>query len=316
MNLFLRKIHMRNLCGVAKASFVISVLLVGCAGQAPQGSEPKGYGANPVLPAPEHALLPTVNIAPAASWTGALMPLAPKGFVVSALATGLQHPRWLHVLPNGDILVAESDAPVKHDQGSGIKGAVMRMVMKWAGAGVPSLDRILLLRQQPGKATQQTVFLDHLHSPFGMALIGDQLYVANTDALIRYTFHVGSLQPESAGTKVIDLPAGPINHHWTKNILASEDGKKLYITVGSNSNVMENGAAQEVDRARILQLDLTTNQIRSYATGLRNPNGMDWQPESKSLWTALNERDELGIYDGGQGRRVLWVAIQLLRPAC
>ena len=285
---------MKSKYDLEKISFCVLALLTGCAERAPPGSEALGYGVNPVLPEPEHALLPTVNIAPAKPRADASMPVVQRGFVVSALATGLQHPRWLYVLPNGDILVAESDAPAEHDQGSGIKGAVMRMVMKWAGAGVPSPDRILLLHQQPGKGTQQTVFLDNLHSPFGMALIGDQLYVANTDALMRYTWHVGSLHPESAGTKVIDLPAGPINHHWTKNLLASEDGKNLYITIGSNSNVMENGAAQEADRAQILQLDIGTKRTRSYATGLRNPNGMDWQPESHALWTAVNERDELG----------------------
>jgi glucose/arabinose dehydrogenase len=200
------------------------------------------------------------------------------------------------VLPNGDVLVAESDAPKEHDKGSGLSGWVRRQVMKRAGAGVPSPDRIVLLRdtQGTGTAQMQTVFLRHLHSPFGIALIGHDLYVADTDALLRFDYAPGATAIDGPATKVADLPAGPINHHWTKNILADRSGKHLYITVGSNSNAGENGIAAEEGRARILEFDVQSGNLRPYATGLRNPNGLAWQPESGALWAAVNERDDLG----------------------
>ncbi len=255
-----------------------------------------GFGPHPALPAPESSLFPTLNVAPAQTRQRDTKPTAPDGFTVSAFATGLVHPRWLYTLPNGDVLVAESNTPAAHDTGSGIKGWVTKQYMKRAGAGVPSPDRIMLLRDADGNGTAetQTVFVDGLHSPFGMALIGDHFYVADTDALLRFDYKAGDSKVASAGVKVADLPAGPINHHWTKNILASRDGKRLYITVGSNSNAGENGEEAEADRARILEFDIASGQLRPYATGLRNPNGMSWQPDSGALWTAVNERDELG----------------------
>jgi glucose/arabinose dehydrogenase len=236
-----------------------------------------------------------VNIAPVQARPDGFIPTAPAGFLVTEFAGGLAHPRWLYTLPNGDVLVAESDAPKEHDEGSGLFGWVRKQVMKRAGAGVPSPDRIVLLRDADGSgvARTQTVFLRDLHSPFGMALIGNQLYVADTDALLRFDYVTGTTQITSPGVKVADLPAGPINHHWTKNILADRSGKHLYITVGSNSNAGENGVGAEDGRARILVFDIDTGHVRPYVTGLRNPNGLAWQPDSGALWTAVNERDDL-----------------------
>ena len=224
------------------------------------------------------------------------MPAPAPGLKVQAFAQGLQHPRWLYVLPNGDVLVAETDAPPKPEDSKGIKGKIMKMVMRRAGSSYPSANRISLLRDsdQDGIANQKTVFLQNLNSPFGMTLVGNMLYVANTDALVRFSYQPGMTQIKEKGTNVLDLPAGPLNHHWTKNVIANPAGTKLYITVGSNSNVAENGIAQEEGRALIMELDLSTGQARPFATGLRNPNGMDWQPQSGALWTVVNERDELG----------------------
>ncbi|WP_244817027.1 sorbosone dehydrogenase family protein [Caballeronia sp. Lep1P3] len=257
---------------------------------------PAGFGPNPMLPAPHKSLLPTVNIAPARAWAQGQKPLSPAGFNVNAFASGLDHPRWIATLPNGDVLVAETNAPAQHDENAGVKGMVMKKVMKRAGAGMPSPDRITLLRDADGDgvAETRTVFIDKLHSPFGMALVGDDLYVADTDAIVRFKYRSGETHIESPGEKFIDLPAGTINHHWTKNVIASADGKRLYVTIGSNSNAAENGIDAEEGRAAIMEVDIATRQTRLFATGLRNPNGLSWQPQSGALWTAVNERDELG----------------------
>ncbi|RKT13914.1 glucose/arabinose dehydrogenase [Paraburkholderia sp. RAU2J] len=262
----------------------------------PSSSSDAGLGTSPAMPAPETSWVPMVNIAPVQARPDGFIPTAPAGFLVTEFAGGLAHPRWLYTLPNGDVLVAESDAPKEHDEGSGLFGWVRKQVMKRAGAGVPSPDRIVLLRDVDGSgvAGMHTVFLRGLHSPFGMALIGNQLYVADTDALLRFDYVTGTTQITSPGVKVADLPAGPINHHWTKNILADRSGKRLYITVGSNSNAAENGVDAEEGRARILEFDVDSGRLAPYATGLRNPNGLSWQPDSGALWTAVNERDDLG----------------------
>ncbi|WP_180057876.1 MULTISPECIES: sorbosone dehydrogenase family protein [unclassified Acinetobacter] len=254
------------------------------------------YGSQPSLPEPKSRPFPVVNIAPAKGWPEGVMPTPASGLKVQAFAQGLQHPRWLYVLPNGDVLVAETDAPPKPEDSKGIKGKIMKMVMRRAGSSYPSANRISLLRDsdQDGIADQKTVFLQNLNSPFGMTLVGNMLYVANTDALVRFSYQPGMTQIKEKGTKVLDLPAGLLNHHWTKNVIANPAGTKLYITVGSNSNVAENGIAQEEGRALIMELDLSTGKTRPFATGLRNPNGMDWQPQSEALWTVVNERDELG----------------------
>ncbi len=255
-----------------------------------------GMGANPTLPQPKKTLFPTVHIAPAQGWPEGVMPTPMAGLEVTALAAGLEHPRWVYVLPNGDVLVAESNAPPKPEDGKGIRGWIMKKVMGRAGAGAPTANRITLLRDADGdgKAETRTVFLQNLNSPFGMVLVGNDFYVANTDAVLRFPYQSGQTSITAAPVKVVDLPAGPINHHWTKNIIASLDGSKLYVTVGSNSNVGERGVDAEAGRAAIWEVDAKTGEHRVFASGLRNPNGMGWAPESGALWTVVNERDEIG----------------------
>lgn len=261
----------------------------------PVASPPHTLGPTPELPAPEAPrLIPTVQVAPARGWQQG-KPVAATGLTVSAYASGLSHPRWLYVLPNGDVLVAETNAPPKPGE-HGIRAAIMKAVQRKAGAVVPSADRITLLRDEDGdgRAEIVRVFASGLNSPFGMALVGSTLYVANTDGVVAFDYRDGQQSVAGAGRKVVDLPAGPINHHWTKNILASADGRYLYATVGSNSNVGENGLAQEEGRAAIWQIDLRAGTKRLFATGLRNPNGLAWEPRTGALWTVVNERDELG----------------------
>ena len=253
-------------------------------------------GPNPTLATPTKTLIPTVHIAPARGWPAGTTPKAMAGTHVTAFATGLAHPRWVHVLPNGDVLVAESNAPPRPEEGKGIKGKVMTMFMKRAGAAVPSANRITLLRDVDGDgvAEVRSVFLEGLNSPFGMDLIGDSFYVANTDAVVRFPYVAGATRITASGVKLADLPAGPRNHHWTKNIIASRDGTKIYATVGSNSNVAEHGMHEEEGRAAIWEIDARTGAKRLAAAGLRNPNGMAWEPRTGGLWTVVNERDELG----------------------
>ena len=273
--------------------------LAACGGAA-QLPVSAGTGPNPVLPAPENALIPVVNIAPAQGWPAGGKPVAAPGTVVARFAEGLDHPRWIYVLPNGDVLVAETNAPPKPEDGesvkSGIKGWIMKKMMRKAGAATPTANRITLLRDSDadGIVDARSVFLEGLHSPFGMALVGNDFYVANTDAVVRFAYTPGATRITAPGVKVMDLPAGLLNHHWTKNIIASSDGARLYVTVGSNSNVAEHGIGKEEGRAAIWELDLKTGSKRIFASGLRNPVGMAWEPDSGALWTAVNERDELG----------------------
>jgi glucose/arabinose dehydrogenase len=255
-----------------------------------------GTGPQPVLPSPQTTLIPTVNIAPAKGWSPGATPQAAPGTRVGAFASGLDHPRWLYVLPNGDVLVAETNAPPKPEDGRGIKGWVMGLVMKQAGAAVPSANRITLLRDTDGDgvADVRSVLLEGLNSPFGMTLVGNDLFVANSDAVLRFPYLPGATHITAPATKVVDLPAGPINHHWTKNLIATPDGTRLYVTVGSNSNVAERGMAAETERAAIWAVDPQSGAHRIFASGLRNANGMAWEPQSGVLWTVVNERDELG----------------------
>lgn len=255
-----------------------------------------GIGPNPRIPPPEKSLLPILNIAPAQGWPPGGKPVPGDGLSVTAFATGLDHPRWLYVLPNGDVLVAETNAPPKPEDGKGIRGWVQRRVMKRAGSITRSANRITLLRDTKGTgvADQQFVFADELNSPFGMALVGNQFYVADSDAVVSFRYFEGETRAEGPPAKLVDLPAGPINHHWTKNLLASPDGSRLYVTVGSNSNAGENGLGAEEGRAAVWEIDPSTAQHRIYASGLRNPNGLAWVPGTGKLWAAVNERDELG----------------------
>ena len=274
---------------------MLSATLASC-GETAQLPISASTGSQPTLPQPNHTLIPTVHIAPAQGWPSGIKPTAAAGLQVAAFASGLSHPRWLYVLPNGDVLVAETNAPDKPEDGQGIKGWVMGLVMKRAGAGVPSANRITLLRDthEQGVAAERSVLLQGLNSPFGMVLVGSDLYVADSDAVLRFPYTPGETSIKAPGVKIIDLPAGPINHHWTKNIIASADGQKLYVTVGSNSNVGERGMAVEAGRAAIWEVDIRTGSHRIYASGLRNPNGLAWVPQTGALWAAVNERDELG----------------------
>jgi glucose/arabinose dehydrogenase len=245
-------------------------------------------------------LIPTVNIAPAQGWPDGVQPQAPAGFSVSRFGSGLEHPRWIHVLPNGDVLVAETNKPpptqgAKNVHAEGIRGKAMGLVMKRAGAGTPSANRITLFRDSDGDGIAETksVFLKDLNSPFGIALVGNQLYVANADGIVKVPYETGQTSITASPVQLTDLPAGA-NHHWTKNIIASLDGSKLYATVGSNSNIGDNGMESEEGRAAIWEVDLASGAKRLFATGLRNPNGLGWEPHTKALWTVVNERDELG----------------------
>ncbi len=272
-----------------------SMVLTGC-GEVATLTASAGTGPQPTLPEPQSSLIPTVNIAPAVGWPLGGMPHPAVGLRVTAFANTLDHPRWLFVLPNGDVLVAETNAPPKTEKTKGIKAWIMGLVMKRAGAASPSADRITLLRDTDGDgiADLRSTFLEGLHSPFGMALVGNNLYVANTDAVMRFPYQTGDVQIQSAGIKLTDLPAGAINHHWTKNLIANADGSKLYVTVGSNSNVGESGMAVEAERAAIWEVDIKSGAHNVFASGLRNPVGLAWEPHSKALWTVVNERDELG----------------------
>ncbi len=282
-----------------KTRLALLIMLAGTLAACGESSTLKvsdGTGPSPRLPEPNKTLIPTVNIAPAIGWPDGAKPTAAPGTQVAAFAEGLDHPRWLYVLPNGDVLVAETNAPPKPDDAKGIRGWVMEKVMGRAGAGVPSPNRITLLRDadHDGVAETRTVFLENLNSPFGMTLVGNDLYVADSDKLLRFPYQPGETAIKAQGSKVVDLPGGPLNHHWTKNVVASKDGSKLYVSVGSNSNVGENGLEAEQGRAAIWEVDRASGQHRIFASGLRNPNGMAWEPQSGKLWTAVNERDEIG----------------------
>ncbi|MES1925139.1 sorbosone dehydrogenase family protein [Salinisphaera sp. T31B1] len=272
------------------------LLLAACSHQA-QLDIAAGTGPTPILPEPRTSLIPTVNIAPARGWADGEKPKPAAGLSVTPFATDLDHPRWLFVLPNGDVLVAETNAPARPRDATGIRGWVRKKIMARAGAGGASANRITLLRDtdDDGVADERHVFLSGLNAPFGMALVDQRFYVANTDRLDVYAYESGQTRITDTPTLVSRLPAGAINHHWTKNVIADRD--TLYVTVGSNSNAAENGLAVEQGRAAIWAIDRVTGAYRLFATGLRNPNGMAFVPQpdgSRQLWTVVNERDELG----------------------
>lgn len=273
-----------------------AALLLGACAETARLPDSATVGPDPALPEPTRSIVPTVKIAPAKGWPEGVTPKAPAGMQVSAFARDLQHPRWVYVLPNGDVLVAETNAPHRPEEGKGIKGRAMTHFMKKAGAAVPSANRITLLRDadNDGVAELREVFLQGLTSPFGMALVGSDLYVANTDAIVRFPHVQGQTRITAAGIKITELPAGPRNHHWTKNLIASPDGSKLFVTTGSNSNVAEHGMQEEEGRAAIWEVDAKSGAYRIFASGLRNPNGLAWEPKTGALWTVVNERDELG----------------------
>jgi len=282
-------------------------------------------GANPVLPEPQEYLFPPMHLAKVVGWKHGEAPTVAPGLKIEALAQDLQHPRSIYVLPNGDILVVESKSPnVQPIQRP--KDIVMGIIESWvtSGGNTGQSNRITLLRDEngDGKPESRSVLLDHLASPFGVALVGSDLYVANTDAIVRYPYTPGETKITAPGTTLTPLPGGPIDHHWTKSLVANADGSLLYVGVGSNSNITENGMEAEANRAAIWEVDRATGRWRIFASGLRNPNGLTFEPETKALWTVVNERDELGpdlvpeLHDLGEGRRLLRLALQLLRPTC
>ncbi|WKA28389.1 PQQ-dependent sugar dehydrogenase [Bradyrhizobium roseum] len=285
------KLFLRTVCIAA-----LALPLAACNEPKETATVAQSFGPSPQLPPPEHSWIPTVDIASVNRWPDGAKPTAANGMMVTAFASGLEHPRTVYVLPNGDVLVAESNAPPKPDDDKGIKGFIFKQAQKWAGAGVPSANRITLLRDANGDGVAETrsVFLSGLNSPFGMVLVGEDFYVADTDAIMKFPYREGDTNIETAGVKVADLPAGTLNHHWTKDLTASPDGTKLYATVGSNSNVGENGIEAEKDRAAVLEVDRASGQWRVFASGLRNPNGPSFHPQTGDLWVVVNERDELG----------------------
>jgi len=280
----------------AKLLLIVAAGAVGaCAATSPLPPD-AGVGPNPALPPPSHSWIPTVHVASASSWPANATPKAAEGLAVNAFVTGLDHPRWLHVLPNGDVLVAETNAPPRPEEGKGIKAFFMKLFMKKAGAGVPSANRITLLRDVDGDgvAEVRSAFIENISSPFGMALVGDTLFVATADSVVRFPYKTGDTRITAAPLKVVDLPGGPRNHHWTKSLVASRDGSKLYAGIGSNSNVAEHGMAEETDRAAVAEIDVRAGTRRTFASGIRNPVGLAWEPSSGRLWAVANERDELG----------------------
>ena len=277
------------------ASAILAIVVASCAQKSELAPEIVS-GTEPPLPQPDKALLPTVKVAPAVGWKAGEAPTPAQGMQVKAFATGLEHPRWLYVLPNGDVLVAETNRPPTEDSPENpIRAAFMKQAMEKAGATVPSPDRITLLRDKDGDGVAETksVLLSNLFSPFGMSLVGDRLYVANADAIVSVPYKAGDTQISTAPQKLADLPGAPRNHHWTKSLLASSDGSKFYVGVGSNSNAAEHGMEIEANRAAILEVDAKTGASRVYASGLRNPVGLAWGPGGK-LYAVVNERDELG----------------------
>ena len=278
--------------GAAALAFAAALALSGCN---EKGGDPGAQiGASPRLPEPQQFLLPTMHIARASSWKEGEKPSVAAGLRIDSIGIGLVHPRSLYALPNGDVLVVESSgppAPINRP-----KDLVMGWVQSFAGARTQAPNRIVLLRDTDGDGTykMRAVFIDKLHSPFGVALIGNDLYVANTDALVRYRYAEGATRIDEPGTMLTELPGGPIDHHWTKTLLASPDGSKLYVGVGSNSNIAENGLEAEKERAAIWEVDRATGAHRIFASGIRNPTGLDWEPQNETLWAIANERDELG----------------------
>jgi len=273
-----------------------AIVLVACSLFVPgklSAEQAQGYGPEPKLPAPNQTWIPTIRWSVADEpWPSGATPTPAAGLQVRAFAQGLKHPRWLLVLPNGDVLVAEAASePAK--TGWSPRAIVQSWVQRRSGSIVENANRISLLRDGDGDgvAETQAVLLEGLRQPFGMALVGDNLYVANTDSVLRFPFRVGQTRIAEQGTKLLDLPVG---HHWTRALLPNKDASKLFVTVGSGSNIGEKGMDIEKGRATILELDLATGQSRIFASGLRNANGMAIEPTSDALWTVVNERDELG----------------------
>lgn len=271
-----------------------ALLLSGCDEQATIDPSQQ-TGPNPVLPKAQDFLMPPMQVPKGVAWKAGETPKVASGLQITKVADGLMHPRQVYVLPNNDVLVVEANSPGTEPI-SMPKQLIMGMVQKSSGKGGKGGNRITLLRNANGDGVtwEKHIFLENLHSPFGVQLVGDTLYVANADNIMRYRYQTGATRITDAGTEVTDLPGGPLNHHWTKALLASPDGSKLYVGVGSNSNIVENGIGEEYRRAAVLEVDTATGGSRIYASGLRNPTGLQWEPQTGKLWAIVNERDEIG----------------------
>ena len=294
------KITSLNTCRRSLVAALLCATALGLAGCSDAGGDPKDQiGPNPKLPDPQQYLAPPMNLAKVVGWKDGEKPNVPKDLAITAFATGFKHPRSIYTLPNGDILVVESGAPPENSVRRPkdiVMGWVESYVTSTGADSGPPGNRIILLRDADGdgKPEVRETFLDNLHSPFGVALVGNDFYVADTDAILHYTYTEGATKITTPGKVLTPLPGGPIDHHWTKSLVASPDGKLLYVGVGSNSNITENGIQAELNRAAIWEVDRETGRWRLFATGLRNPNGLTFEPETKALWTVVNERDELG----------------------
>ena len=275
----------------------MSLILLGCQSVEPGAPDMTyGWGAAPLLKPPEPQTVPVMKLSKAVGWKPGETPIPAEGFKVQAFAQGLDHPRWLYELPNGDILVAETDAPQAASGRGGVLSWFAKRVMRFTGSGYPSADRITLLRDTDldGIADLRVPFIEKLRSPFGMALVGRTFYVANTDAVLAFPYEQGQTRISAPGELIASLPANAPNSHWTKNLLAPPDGESLFVAIGSNSNIGELGPEAEQGRAGIWRLDLATRELVPFAKGLRNPVGMAWHSPTDTLWTAVNERDQLG----------------------
>lgn len=278
------------------ATFASLLALAACSDS--NEPDPVEIGPNPKLAEQSQYLVPPMHVAKVVGWKDGETPEVADGLKIQAMMTGLKHPRSVFTLPNGDVLVVESVAP-SGEAATRPKDLIVGWIQSLAtggGGGSEGSNRITLLRDADGDGVAETheVFLDHLNSPFGVALVGNDLYVANTDAIVRYPYREGETKITEPGTVLTELPGGPIDHHWTKSLVANDDGSLLYVGVGSNSNITENGIEAEKNRAAIWEVDRATGRHRIFADGLRNPNGLSFEPQTKALWTVVNERDELG----------------------
>ncbi|MGZ5200523.1 MAG: PQQ-dependent sugar dehydrogenase [Telluria sp.] len=285
--------HKKARYGALGMAAVVSVALTAC-GDSERVDPSQQIGANPVLPKAQDFLVPPMQVPDGVGWQGNATPKVATGLRIEKIASGLLHPRQLLVLPNQDVLVVEGNGPGEEPVTTP-KQLIAGKVKNLSGKGGKGGNRITLLRKKPGTngEWEQHVYIDHLHSPFGIQLVGDTLYVANTGNIMKYHYTPGETRMSDTGTELGDLPS-TVNHHWTKALLASPDGKKLYVGVGSNSNITENGLDVEYRRATVLEVDTTNGASRVFASGLRNPTGLQWEPQSGKLWTIVNERDEIG----------------------
>jgi glucose/arabinose dehydrogenase len=278
-----------------KHALISTALLLAACGQAASDAPNNSYGPNPELPAPSGGLIPTVNTAHPVGWAANEAPQAPAGFTVMRFAERLNHPRALLTLPNGDVLVAQ--ASTQPDAGGGVGGWIKNSIQRGAGAFADNANDIILLRDtdRNGRTDARFMFADHLNQPFGMALIGDAFYVANTDSVVRYHYATGATHLDGAGEVIMRIPthAGD-NGHWTRTLAVSPDGARLFVSVGSSSNLADYGIEVERGRAAIWEMNPDGSDAHIYASGLRNPAGLEFEPHTGELWTSVNERDMLG----------------------